>query len=690
MSARSACLAACLAVRLSVASTGAAQAPTEAVAIELNGLFGDELLTENAYVPLVATVRNVGAVPVDGTLEIEVERWGAPGPRYRLPIDVPVRAERRVQVAVDVGRGGSIEARVVSEGRTFGRASLGLYRTQRELVVLLAESPRLRGPLLDMGGVEVATPFGSTETRDVGVGLLPLDAASGDPRAPRSARAWEGVGLLVAQAPLLERLDETEREALRDWVIAGGQLLVFPRSPGDLEGPFLRSIFGRLRRVDDYPASAHGRVPARARGRSYRGQPGPVPVYRTAFGAVAGLGFGRAVLATYDGTVEPHAFDPATVALVRDTLSGRGVGAVPPSFASDPRLGGDRNANRDLRASLDPNESFRPALALVALVLLMYVVLVGPLNFRYVARKGRPTLALMTTPVAALGCFLVLLFVGYVGKGTSLRYRSVSLREVTAGQGAGVERRFLGLYLTRPMSFDLPVPAGTGVRLLEASEAREPVRIHDGDQRVLHDLRGGLWETLFLEERRVSRDGVLRFVRRGGDDALVAVANDGDEDLLGVVVVAPGGGLYPVGDVPAGTERPLGPPAAGPPPGVMWSGAWQTDQATARQLGQLMRLPDTEAKRAFLGLFANQYANLALDVPTLYARLRPRDEPYGGRFAAEKDLRFLRVAGPPRGIPVEEPGWNVSETGLGAALLGPDRSDGSGAEDAGGTSEGAP
>ncbi len=664
MSARLAFVAALLVLT----APAVAQGPTEAVALELASLFGDDALTGDAYAPLVATLRNVGSAPVRGTLELEVEQWGKRGPRYRVAVDLPVGAERQVQLAVDVGSGGSVQARVMSGGRRVGRANLGLYRNQRERVVLLAESARLRGPLLDMGGAEVATPFGSTQTVDIGVGLLPLDPASGDPRAPRSARAWEGVGLLIAQARLLERLDETEREALRDWVVGGGQLLVFPRSQGDLEGPFLRSLFGRLRRVDDYPGSAQGRVPASARGRSYRGTPGPVPVYRTAFGAVASLGFGRATLATFDGTEEPNAFDPATVTLVRDALAGRGIGAPPPAFASDPRLGGDRNASRDLRASLDPNEGFRPALVLVALVLLVYVVFVGPLNFRYVAQKGRPTLALVTTPLAALACFVVLLVVGYVGKGTSLRYRAVSLREATAGQDAGIERRFLGLYLTRPLSFDLAVPAGTGVRLLEASQDREPLRIHDGDERLLSDLRGGLWETIFLEERRVERAGAVRFVRREEDDALVAVANDGEEPLHGVVVVAPGGGLFPVGDVPPNEERPLGPPAAGPPPGVVWSGSWQTDQATARQIGQLMDLPDVETQRAFLGLFANQYANVAGSAPTLFARLDPRDVPYGERFAAERDLRFLRVAGPVRGVPVETEGWALSEAGLGAVL----------------------
>ena len=81
-----------------------------------------------------------------------------------------------------------------------------------------------------------------------------------------------------------------------------------------------------------------------------------------------------------------------------------------------------------------------------------------------------------------------------------------------------------------------------------------------------------------------------------------------------------------------------------------------------------MNLPDAATQRAFLGLFASQHANVAATVPTLFARLPPGDAAYGGRFAPERDLRFLRVTGPVRGVPVEQEGWSVSEAGLGALL----------------------
>ena len=76
-------------------------------------------------------------------------------------------------------------------------------------------------------------------------------------------------------------------------------------------------------------------------------------------------------------------------------------------------------------------------LGLVAIVLLLYVIVVGPLTFRWVQRRNAPALALVTTPAVALGCFAVLLAVGYVGKGVRMRYRRVALRTLRQIQERG-------------------------------------------------------------------------------------------------------------------------------------------------------------------------------------------------------------------------------------------------------------
>ncbi|MEM1417457.1 MAG: hypothetical protein AAGH15_21350, partial [Myxococcota bacterium] len=368
-------------------------------------------------------------------------------------------------------------------------------------------------------------------------------------------------------------------------------------------------------------------------------------------------GLGVASIATYDGSAEPHVFAAETRELVRHAMDARGAGDVP----LDVDLEGNGRVGGSLRASLDPNEGFRPALALVALVLLLYVVVVGPMNFGYVARKGRPTLALLTTPAAALGCFLVLLVVGYVGKGTSLRHRTVALLELTEGQTRGLERRYRGLFTTRPLSFDLPVEPGVAVRLLAESRDREPLRLHDGAARTLHDLRGGLWETIFLQEQEVRRfGGRVRFERRSEGGPIAAIRNELAEPLLGAVLVAPGGALYPVGDVPPGRSAPLGPAAA---TGTAPTG---TSNATPAEVAQHLGLEEIEEREAFAGLFRDRWTDLSRGTAVLWARMPAPEKTIGDRFAPEREQRFVRIVAPRSGVSIADRGELLdAATGLG-------------------------
>ncbi|MEM1418939.1 MAG: hypothetical protein AAGH15_28860, partial [Myxococcota bacterium] len=236
------------ALLLALASpSGRAQTPRDPVEIDVGGLFGDELFVQGAHHPLLITLRNRTAQPLRGALNVSVRSWREGGQRHRLPIDLPARAERRVRLPVHAGDGGEVRVSLVGAGGTLGRTTYGLYGGSTELIVLLADPPRLRGPLLDLGEVESTDRWGSIRRVQPSVGVVPMDPTTGDPLAPRAGQAWDGVRLVVAQAPLLERLGEVERRALEDYLVAGGRLLVFPRSEADLEGPFVRSLFGALR-----------------------------------------------------------------------------------------------------------------------------------------------------------------------------------------------------------------------------------------------------------------------------------------------------------------------------------------------------------------------------------------------------------------------------------------------------------
>ncbi|HJK95110.1 MAG TPA: hypothetical protein RMH85_25585 [Polyangiaceae bacterium LLY-WYZ-15_(1-7)] len=625
------------------------------VGVEVGGLFGDDLVVPHTHAPVLVTLTNRTREAWQGTLELSVDDWRRRAERHRMRVDLPAGATRRVQLALRMRDSGATLRASYRQGRLLGSASTTVgYNASARGVVVLADPPRLRQALLDIES-EQEQPYGGSRRVALPIGAVPFDPDTGDPMAPTQAVAWSVAELVVASAPDLERLLPPQRRALFDWLRSGGQLLVFPRTPEDARAPAVGDLFGPLERVEGYAAVGHfATVPEAARSIGWVAPPG-ARVRAEPFGVSAPVGFGRAFLATYDGAAPPHVDAPETRrAIVSLIERHRRRGTDAPLFAFG---GADASSEpwaspwnfRPLRASLDPNESFRPALGLVAVVLILYVFLVGPINFNWLSKKNKPTLALVTTPLAALGCLMVLLLVGYVGKGTTMRYRSVSMLELVEGEPVGPERRYLGTFLTRPTTFELESPERGVLRLLEEGGARPPVVTHDGSTPVLEELQGGLWETLFLREDRLVEAGEGISFERSGNN-LAAVVNRSELALRDAFVVDSTGNAYPVGDVPPGGRAPV----AGTPTqslGMDTPMFWGENDATLRAVTRLLGV-DPERRKAVFGLVQNMGGTLVGPLPTLYARVEVPGEMLAGRFVPEMELRFVRVVPYVEGGPV--------------------------------------
>ncbi|MCB9611849.1 MAG: hypothetical protein H6722_05265 [Sandaracinus sp.] len=635
-----------------------AHAQLEPVELTVDGLFGPELLIPQRHIPIRIQTRNRTSSPIRGEIVVSSADWQSRPERHRVELDLPARGERATQLTVYARDGGSLTVDFEIDGRRAARQYVSLsYDGARSGVVVLADPPRVRGSLLDLQANQ-PQPYGGTRMVNVPIGVVGFDAQSGDPLAPLDVMGWNPVGLVVASAPTLERLTPPQRAALEAWIRGGGELLVFPRTPEDLRAPFLDSLVD-LEWQEGVAVRDHfAFVPEGARGpglvgadtpRGHRARP-------EGYGASTAYGFGRVHVATYDGTAPPYHDAPEVRRIVGSIL---GVphtrGVEKPLFAL-----GDSEAQVDewtgnwmfqpLRSVLDPNESFRPALGLVAIVLLLYVIFVGPVSFSWIAKKNRPTLALVTTPVAATACLLLLLGVGYVGKGTTMRYRAVSLMEVSEGERLAMERRYLGLFLTRPTSFELDGPDTGSLRLLRESANRTVDVHHDGDHQVLRGLQGGLWETIFLrQEEEVDLGGSIVFER--GDAHLVAVRNESRVTLHGAFVLDAAGNLYRVGEIAPGARVEIA-----SSPGLSLGGDnptfYSETDPELRSVANELGLPP-EDRKAIFGLTQVAGGALATAYPALYARIDPSGPAMiGGLFVRETEVRLVRVVPYIEGQPV--------------------------------------
>lgn len=635
---------------LSLASIAhAQQPPRRAVTLTADGVFGPEALLGDGYDALSITATNNTTATLRGHVEVAVRQWQQPEQVVEMPLDLPGNETRRAIVTIFVTDSAAIEARYVVDGGgasgAFSTSVTASYGQSARALVVLADPPRLRGALLDLT-TNVRTPAfgyggGGTTASGVPLGLVAFDARTGDPVLPTSALGWSSVAVLAASAPTLGRLSADQLDALEGWLHAGGRMVLFPRTDADLGSPFVRTHFPEVRR-DGVQERVDGQAPIVSLTCG--------AAHRERFGCSTRVGFGALYLADFDGAAPPYVELPSTRAIVSAIVDQANGGFDP--VASTLTYGRRTDETADsygyygsaqrlsfgrLRAALDPNEGYRPALALIGIVLFLYVLLVGPLNFWWVGRKKTPTLALLTTPALALACAAVMFFVGYLGKGVIMRYRRVEIVEAVEGDSLGVARRYTGYYFTRPSSMQTDGPDDGGVyRLLGGSGGV----VHQGDARpTLRDVSGSLWETVFTrEEHEVALGQGVTFTL--DDRRLAAVHNGTTEDLHGAFVVDAAGNVYVVGELAAGASADIPRDASLFLP---TSGFYDVTSSEVGTLRDALGLAPSESAYA-LGIARLLGSFPAGLVPVLYARGEPEGAPTASpSFAVERDLRILRI-----------------------------------------------
>lgn len=643
---------------LVVARAGAQPPPPPPVDVRVEGTFGNDALIGDGYASVVVTARNLTRETFRGQVRVSVSEYGRPPDRHVVPLDLPPGETRRALLTLFVGpQGSGIEARYEVDGRTLGLAQQATtYAPAGRSLVLLADPPRLRATLLDLqvavpdpnAGGYYAQATGSERAAAVPIGVVTLDGATGDPIVPDEALGWSSVAVVVAQIPMLARLSDPELRALVGWAHAGGHLVLIPRTSADLASPIVRELLGDVRTSEERTLFPGELVPAALPALEC---PAATP---ERFGCATHVGAGIAYVLAYDASVPPYFDRPE----VRDLLRSIAQRAMrEPSPARLPLGRGADELSTDwwsgrpslarLRSALDPNEGYRPALGLVGIVLFLYVLVVGPLNFRFVLKRNQPTLALLSTPVLAFGCALVMLFVGYLGKGVLMRYRRVEIVEAVEGDASATSRTYTGYFLTAPSMVEIAGRGGgRALRLASGGGDDGLVYDHAGERPRMTSMRGGLWETIFVREDRLIELGADGITFGYSGDELVSITN-GTRQTIRNAFVLDEARVYAIGEIAPGASRPIPRSAA-----AMLSGGYGLDDEndpTPRELATQLGLTEDDAPylRGVLRLIGG--ASASPSEPLLWARLDPEDAPESSPgFAREEDLRLLLMRPRPR------------------------------------------
>ncbi len=520
--------------------------------------------------------------------------------RARAPFNVPAHTSAIVHVPVPAGRllGPLAISATADDGSPLAETSLTFPTATGPLLVDVDQPSRLAVVLRGWPMAPAWSPgrsYGPASTTPLGIGVPAVDATTGDPVLPERAAAYASATVVVLPSDRLAHLQGAQLSALVGWVLSGGTIAVFPTRPEDLRAGLLATLAGgpiattappplmmTLPKAVRTSPPALGGAPSPSPP-SWAPTPEPeeedgggatpigyfVPVRTTPLGPATGVGPSAALrpkLVGYSGgNLRPSAFgatapyglgqvhvlgfDPTSSPALEDGwMHGRMLDMVADAWDRHALVAFPQGAGDDrsgsifaVQRALDPNQNFRPALGIAALLLVIYSVVAGPIVFLRARSRSRPLDPFVWAPIASAACFGAVVLVGLAGKGWSGRARHLALVEVGAGMTRGTAHRFRGLFASQTRAMRVRGTDASSVLEVLATDSRdqrEPVLRLDKDGASLEELTSLPWQTVVVSEDGFADLGAGISVRSKADGSVV-VSNHTARKLRDVVVWAP-------------------------------------------------------------------------------------------------------------------------------------------------------
>ncbi|MFP6685605.1 MAG: hypothetical protein VB934_12865, partial [Polyangiaceae bacterium] len=204
------------------------------------------------------------------------------------------------------------------------------------------------------------------------------------------------------------------------------------------------------------------------------------------------------------------------------------------AFRPDDRLGREP----------DPNVGSRWPIAFGGLLLLLYSVVAGPLNFARHRKRGRPLHSLRALPILSLGTFLLIALVGTFAKGCSDRSRRLVLAELGAGSTHGHATRWRSFFGPRATTLGVGTNhqgSVVGAAIDDNGSALAELRVVR-DALRLENLQVRPWQTAIVRDNSpIDLPGSISLLDDGSGG--VTVVNRTGKNLRGLVLWLPSGTL---------------------------------------------------------------------------------------------------------------------------------------------------
>ena len=383
--------------------------------------------------------------------------------RFAVPVDLPTTSRKSYTVYAQAPAfGSSLEvALVVDETVVASRkVAFALHDTNQLVIGVIAEQPAaIVGPLAGL--------IDPNSQRPAVVSLRP-------DMLPVRAEAWAPLDRLVWQDVDASALSTEQLGALRTWLAAGGRLTIL----GGTGGPAVLGGFPD-ELLPYRPAATLDADPA-----TLRSFLGALPGDAATLPALAGtLAHGRTLASSGDrviaadmtygtGAVTLVGFDPTIPWIAKSSFAGALWARLVPlrSGTRTPYLVGDDSGLVNLLGTL-PAVALPPVEGLLVL-LLGYVLLIGPVNYLVLRRLDRREWAWITMPLCIAGFAVAAFAYGAALRGNQVVVNEVAIVRGAPGTDAAQAQVYLGIFSPTRGDYDVRVPGGA---LLTAPYAGESI-----------------------------------------------------------------------------------------------------------------------------------------------------------------------------------------------------------------------
>ena len=538
----------------------AAQSDGPAIGVQV-GFAG--LYKEGAAVPIVVSLRNDGP-PLDGEIQATLKSGGDGQTVYSAPVSLPTQSDKRVALTMHVRTYTSgIDVRFVVDGQAVASTSVTRLTVVNNDDLLYGVVTPDAGELAFLETIDGGRPGAE-------VAFLQLDDL------PEIPIAWRALDVVVLDDVDTGQLTARQLAALRAWVENGGHLVV----TGGAGGPKTAAALADL-----LPVAVGGTesVPALPALEEFAGLPGHTdgPFVLTTAEVVRGQALiaqdGRPLLAQSTvglGRVTFLALDPKAAPLAgwggRPVVWDAIVSATP---SRGPWGNGIQDSYTSQQAASTISGLHLPSVAQLVLFLMVYTLVIGPINFLVLRRLKRRELAWVTVPALVLLFSIVTYFIGFRTRGSTVLNEMSVVYGAIDGQQVRTQS-IVGLYSPGRGRYSLSLPydaTAAPAESLSPGQSNIGAIVRAGDL-ALSDIRADTGQVvLFLVDAFRPRPPLAGEARLddGARTVIVTVRNEGDAVFENAVLLY-GDQQRSLGNLAAGEEREarlvLAAPAAVPAP----------------------------------------------------------------------------------------------------------------------------